>query len=110
MSYCKLFFPFYTAVTGVSGTVDIVPKMLAVKHGQKACFNCTTTYQEAHWMVDGVFVNGKPNHVNGLTFTKHCFNVTKNTNVTCIGKTPSNGSQHDSLHGVDEVEVILIEG
>ena len=90
----------------MSETVDIVPKMLAVKRGQKACFNCTTTYQEAHWMVgEGVPFNGRPNHVNGLTFTKHCFNVTKNTNVTCIGETP--GLPHG---GVDKVEVTVIEG
>ena len=100
--------PCDTAVTSVSETVQIMPKMATVTSGQLVCFNCTTSHLEAHWQIEDEFINGEADHVNGLTFISRCFNITKNMNVTCYGvtSTPLNGT----TPGADTAKVILIQG
>lgn len=100
--------PCDTAVTSVSETVQIMPKMATVTSGQLVCFNCTTSHLEAHWQIEDDFINGDADRVNGLTFISHCFNVTKNVTVTCHGVTSTPSNQMSP--GADTAKVILIQG
>ena len=90
----------------MSETVHIVPKIVRGTYGQPACFNCTTSHHEAHWQVENETMNGNADRVNGQTFTRYCFNITKTMTVTCHGITFSN----EILTGADTGKAILIQG
>ena len=87
--------------------VDVFPKNVAVMYGDRVCFTCMTTHEEAHWKVENETIEGINNGrgVDGQLVVKLCLNVTRNVTLTCYGETPS---RYEDISGTDIGEVTLI--
>ena len=87
--------------------VDVLPKRVAGMYGDRVCFSCTTTHEEAHWRVENETIEGitDGHRVDEQLVVHYCLNVTRNVTVTCHGETPS---QYEDISGTDIGEVTLI--
>ena len=76
------------------------------RYSQPVCFACTTPLREVHWRMDGEVMQGNSNRENGTTIAIICFNITRNTTITCYGETTS---LTESMSETDTGHVILMD-
>ena len=84
----------------------ISPETIMGTLNQPACFTCTTPLLEVHWMMDGEAMRGNSNREDGTTVAVICFNITRNTTITCYGETTS---PTGSMSETDTGHIILMD-
>ena len=88
----------------------ISPKEVTTNNATQQCFTCTTTQQETHWLVNGVYKRGNATPNGDLRVDIFCSNFTSNTTVACFGEPTNSTSETDSAQVIiiNEGELLVV--